>query len=288
VPSIITQKEFTAAQDKLAKNRALSDRNAKYRYLLKGLVACGCGKKLYGYPCHGKPRYKCSDKYLSHPLPKTCNRPSIAVPVVDEAVWAAFMQVLSMPEVVAAKVNEMHLDRATAEAEVEKKATKVKKELEASTGQEERLLKAYAASVITLSQLKAQLAELKTNRESLVQEAQRIERQSAGFKPLLAEEAVQNYFHELQGKAEQASFDLRRQIMRLFIHQVVVDGRKALVKAYLPGDLSTESTGERCRGHNEDRDQFQAIHLNERKPVHGFAILLNLDHPEDVSVQGGA
>ena len=63
VPAIVDRELWQAAQDRKAHNRAMSLRNTKRKYLLRGLIFCGCGRRMVGYNANSKYRehyrYKC-------------------------------------------------------------------------------------------------------------------------------------------------------------------------------------------------------------------------------------
>ncbi len=273
VPAIITNAQFEAARRKLARNRELSDRNAKYEYLLKGLVICRCTRKMYGYPCHNKPRYKCADKYLSHPLPKTCSQPTVPAPLLDSAAWGAFIYALDRPEVVAAKINQLQNDRQMARAEFEKTRNEFAKASLMVAEGEKRLLEAYAAKVIDLMQLRSQMEAITARKESLAQERLRLAGEAPHSPTPLSEDEVRGYFSDAKEKARCAPFELRQQILRLFADRVMVDGTRVCIRAVLPKSVSSASQASVCDGRN--------VH-------HAFDLTLDLDCPEDISIQAGS
>jgi len=239
VPSILSDKLFYSVQTKLQRNSELSSRNTKYEYLLKGLVYCACGKRHYGYPCHGKPRYKCSDKYARHPLPKTCTEGSIDTAKLDSAVWKVFLQTLERPEVVASQVNKMLADKKNQSSGIEKQMDKVDKEISKLNNQEERLLEAYTAKAITLDQLRDQNESIRTSKEQLLEEKGTLRHALVNFNPEIKAQDIESYFSKARNKAESASFEVRQKIIRLFVNQVIVGDKKAVIKAYLPAPLPT-------------------------------------------------
>jgi site-specific DNA recombinase len=267
VPAIVAPAEFNAAQQKLARNREMSDRNTKYTYLIKGLFFCACGKKMYGYPCHGKPRYKCSDKYARYPLPKNCTRGTVDAGFLDSAIWRAFLRVLDQPEVVTAKINKMSADKRNRQSAFEKEIQKINKELLALKEQEERLLEAYAAKVIDLSQLKSQMETIAENRSFLLTEKKQLDTVVSTFNPQLSLEEVETYFRNVKEKTQNADFELKKQIIGLFAHQVIVDGKETLIKAYLPNPVSTVSPTSWCY---------------ERNAYYSFEIKLDLNDPQEL------
>ncbi|CAG0934119.1 hypothetical protein TFLX_03343 [Thermoflexales bacterium] len=60
VPAIISASEWKLAQERRTLNAEMALRNCKNVYLLRGLVTCGCGRKMVAYQSHGHYRYRCS------------------------------------------------------------------------------------------------------------------------------------------------------------------------------------------------------------------------------------
>src|SRR5713226_8974386 len=265
VPALITKEEFESAQLKLQKNRELSDRNAKYNYLIKGLIFCRCGKRMYGYPCHEVPRYKCSDKHSKYPLPKICNNGSVDTATVDTAVWTAFLRVLEHPDVVTHRIHNMYGEKQNRKAHIENQVAEIDGELSNLTGQEERLLEAYTAKVIDLSRLKSQSDGLASKKRNLMQSRKRLETESTEFIPQITQTEIRGYFLAVKEEALGAGFELKRQILRFFLHQVMLDGRKALITAYLPSPVPIE---------------FMSSGLHERNRAFEFQVEIDLDHPD--------
>lgn len=270
VPAIITNSQLETAIGKLARNRELSERNAKYQYLLKGLIFCGCGRRMYGYPCHRIPRYKCADKWMSYPLPKTCRQPSLAADVLDRTIWHAFVYTLDQPEVVAAKLSKVNGDRQAERTAGDRKRIELKKALAVLAEQEKRLLEAYASNVINLTQLKAQLASITTRKDSLAQEMQRLAGEKPNSPMLISEDEIRRYFDKIKEKTLGATFELRREIIRLFADRLIVDGKRVCLKAFLPKSVAIASTDPVYPG---------------RSMHHIFDVAFDLGHPEQISIQ---
>jgi site-specific DNA recombinase len=242
VPAVISVADFMAVQEKLARNSEFSKRNAKYPYLLKSLVFCSCGKRRYGDPCHGKPRYKCSDKSHNYPLPKVCQEGSVDASVLDKAIWDAFFAALDRPEILASKVRSLEGEekRIAQVREVEEK--RVGRELASLDSQEQRLLKAYAEQAITVSQLKRLNNEINGKREKILNQSSKSSQtpsKKEGFE--VSHGAVLKIFAAMREKALRAGDELKQRILQLFVDQVIVGGGTAVIRAYLPAISENDS-----------------------------------------------
>jgi site-specific DNA recombinase len=240
VPAIIDRELFNAAQDKLASNSVLSKRNSKYPYLLKGLIFCDCGKRMYGYPCHEKPRYKCSDKYLSFPLSRTCKNGTKDSATLDNRIWKTFMRTLNQPDLVATRMNNLRTQKAQLKNEFETRINDIDAKIAVLNNQDERLVQAYTERVLTLSQLKSQIDDLSRKKQILMTEKSRLTIDHVGDVPIPTYEDVSRYFRIINKKAQGASFELRQKVIRLFADRIIVGANKVLVRAYISNPIPNE------------------------------------------------
>jgi site-specific DNA recombinase len=287
VPAIISPELFEEAQRKLARNSEMSDRNRKYEYLIKGLLFCSCGKKMYGYPCHGEPRYKCSDKYSRYPLPKTCTSGTVTGQKLDSAVWAAFLNVLERPEVVTDRINEMYANQRARKNGLQDKMQNIAKALFAIDDQEKRLVRAYSAQVINLSQLKSELTELVARKDALSNQKTLLEPDAAVASPELHPDDVRSYFQAVKEQALSANFELKQTIIRLFVHQITLNPGKTLIKAYLPNPVPTAFPASRYdgrNGQNQDSTALPALGYDGRSTHLTFEIKFDLTKPGEVQI----
>src|SRR5262249_38958559 len=132
---------------------------------------------------------------------------------------------------------------------------------------EERLLEAYAAKVIDLSRLKSQMETIAGNRSFLLTEKKRLETEVSTFNPQLSFEEVETYFRKVKEKTQNADFELKKQIIGLFAHQVIADGKETLIRAYLPNPVSTASPTSSCY---------------ERNAYYSFQVKLDLNNPQEL------
>jgi len=151
---------------------------------------------MYGFPCHSVPRYKCSDKYAKYPLPKTCQQGTVDGKHIDSAVWNAFLEILDRPEVVARRVNKMASDEDTRKGRLEGQIVKIEKELSLHVGEEQRLVKAYTAKVISLEQLRIQQEERRKKAKELSEKKIQLQRELGMHIPPLSIASLRNYFQK--------------------------------------------------------------------------------------------
>lgn len=101
VPALIDRDMWQAAQDRKAHNRAMSARNGKREYLLRGMLFCGCGRRMVGYNSrNGKHyRYKCGAVHLAGIETRVCHEPVYDVigRKVEAWVWGEILNMMTEP-----------------------------------------------------------------------------------------------------------------------------------------------------------------------------------------------
>src|SRR5262249_81520 len=60
--AIVTPKVWAKANEKLKSNSGEQTRNSKNEYLLRGIIFCRCGKRMYSEPGKGIRYYRCSSR----------------------------------------------------------------------------------------------------------------------------------------------------------------------------------------------------------------------------------
>ncbi len=134
-----TWEEWELIQRQLDRNRELSPRNQKLRYLLSGRIFCkSCGRKYHGVPVHGKPYYRCSGRVrlLSD---KYCTSKTINASKLDEAVWAEVAKALENPRIILAGLQQSK-DGINQESFLEEELDRIVKRLKALDKEQEQLL----------------------------------------------------------------------------------------------------------------------------------------------------
>jgi site-specific DNA recombinase len=171
VPPIIDTATFQAVQTALPQHKVMAARNRKYTYLLVGRrLRCGrCGRTMSGAFNKGVRRYRCNSLGMTPSTGKWCGG-TIRADVVEPQVWAAVVQALEHPELIAAEVarQEAHADERR--AEVRQELALIEAALTKCDREAQRWADAYAGEVITLAELKGYRAEIETRRQSLLTE----------------------------------------------------------------------------------------------------------------------
>jgi site-specific DNA recombinase len=147
---IVPRDRWERVQQRLAQNIALSPRNEKHAYLLKGLVRCGgCGRPYVGEPSHGKFYYRCVARCKAVR--------SIREETLNQAVKEAVQRTILQPEVILKPLRELDAADVSDKSRLDKLAIEIEQEIRMIEAEEERILDAYRTEIISPAQLGQQL-----------------------------------------------------------------------------------------------------------------------------------
>jgi len=245
-PAIITPELFDKAQLQLQRNAEIARkmyRPASRRYLLRTLVKCGeCGlacmcirqqsicKKyeyLY-YECKGHQLLNCGRLIR-------CPSRSVRADRLDEVVWQALSQLLRHPATMVqlhaqwSEAKQQNLATLTAQQE---QLLQRQQRLER---QSQRLLDAYQAELLSLSELQVRRQRLTTELQQVEQERQQLVRSQQ--QTIHWQQVIENaeYFRQLLGEnLEQLSFEEQQAVAQCLISKVVITGDQVDIFYTLP------------------------------------------------------
>jgi len=235
---IIDKNTFDLAQKQLKRNSALSPRNTKYQYLLRGLVKCGsCDSPFYGTPCHGELFYRCGNRHRTFPLPRECKVSMVKAQDLENVVWAAFCEAVKNPRLITEQVAKLRDKEIISKNNVIKDIEDIDKDLKNTETEENRLLDAYRQNAITMGQLKDQMVKIQDRKKELEQEKQiLLKRQGSSISSISAKKTINDYCKQIEGRLNglQNDFEGKRYLLSLAINRVVLDGRKVKIKGIIP------------------------------------------------------
>jgi len=236
VPALVEQETWDRAQVQIARNATLSFRNnTRHSYLLRCLLTCEtCGLAMYGvtrpasvtkperqyYECHGK------DCVLSA---RTAACPSryIRAEEIEPVVWDHVAGLLADPDRLLAQFD--HLAAAAKAGSARERAAEqlLRTRLDRTARADKRLLDAYQAGIVSLTELSERRQQLACERLSLErqqQERTRLREQR------LRTEAVRTdltaFCERIRARLHAVTFADKQAILQLVIERIVVgDGR---------------------------------------------------------------
>jgi site-specific DNA recombinase len=101
IPAIIDRQTWQAAQAQREHNKKMAKRNnTRHRYLLRGIIKCGCGLSLCGNFFSNHRYYTCPWRHSHHSSlePRTCKQRSVRADLIEPIVWDYVMNLFSDAE----------------------------------------------------------------------------------------------------------------------------------------------------------------------------------------------
>jgi site-specific DNA recombinase len=261
VPAIVSCDLFDAAQTQLERNKRLSQRNGRgERYLLQGLTVCAhCGYAFYGKVVsnsarNGRPPhayYRCvgSDAYR-FAGGRICKNPQVRVDQLDGYVWRSICDLLQSPERVLEEWSRRRRSDGVS-ADLHHRHDDVARVVANHERSLKRLVDAYEAGAIELSDLKTRSEALRSRIERARRELAEVEHkihQSVHLRAVATH--LEDFAARVQCKLDAVSWIERRQIIRTLVAKVEIDETGATVVYRLPpseppiGGTSGQQNGE--------------------------------------------
>ena len=244
VPAIVTPEDQERVKGQLKKNSWQSPRNTRHEYLLRNLVVCGeCGWRMMCLAQHSKDGrhtylyYTCKTRAaVDTGRPEgNCRARMVRSDRLDAVVWDALCEWLQEPEVLRAELDVLN-GTTSGIWDVEGKEAE---RLRASRGEWERqiqrLLDAYQAGTIQLSEFKERRSDLESRTqatEARLEELEIANRQRVKIDDLL--ESVEAFAQRIRHGLEDLSFEERRQVVLLLIERVVIRGEDVTIEHVVP------------------------------------------------------
>jgi len=259
-PATVDGDTHRRAQEQLERNAELSFRNnKKHSYLLRCLLTCeSCGLAMHGVtnksPHQATRRYyQCAGKNtISSARERKCLQTSARIKELDTAVWNHVKGLMRDP----GRLLEQFENYASHASEGEEKERAEAKALEARlkrlAREEERLIDAYQAEIITLQELKECREKLAERRKALAEQHEqqtRLRRQTAQ-----AQEAVKDlraFCERINTRIEEATFEEKQSILQLLIERVIVAEDTLEIRHVIP--LNDPPGGSRYRPRRPNR-----------------------------------
>ena len=232
MPALVDQGTWDQAQAQLARNAALSFRNnTRHSYLLRCLLVCeACGLAMYGitrpasarkpvrqvYRCHGKDCVVMARTSI-------CPSRHINAEDIEPVVWDHVMALLADPDQLLAQFDRFAAAADAGSAREQAAEQQLRARLDRTARDDKRLLDAYQAGAVSLS-------ELSQRREHLVQERKGLEQQQEEQTRLrqqrLQAEAVRTdvaaFCDRVRSRLADATLTEKQAILQLVIDRIIV------------------------------------------------------------------
>jgi site-specific DNA recombinase len=225
---IIAPHIWQRVQQQIDRNTALSPRNSKHNYLLKGLVRCGgCSGAYVGDPGRGTFSYRCVNR---------CKRqPSIREDFLNETIWIAVKKALQNPQIIAAGIKSVAQENRT---EGQSGINYDKRALEQIRSEETRILQAYRLGALTAEQLKPELEALRA-RASLINSGKSEHAPTVNINSVL--HSIEDYRRAIPGRLETLRWDQKRKILLHLLTKITFEGDRVTITGRVSPGYGTSS-----------------------------------------------
>jgi site-specific DNA recombinase len=238
VPPVVSEQTFAQVQAKLDVNQQGAARNTRHEYLLRALISCGaCRLGCTGrQTAAGYRYYLCRGR--TDPLRvaqgERCTARYIPAGQLDELVWADLCALLTDPA---------HVTRALARAqggawlpqELQARQATIRQALGQLERQQQRLLDAYLAEVITLAELERKRQDLDRRRGTLLAQQRQLDAAARQKLELGAvADGIEAFCQTVRAGLATATFDQRRLLAELLIDRVIVTDGDVEIRYVLP------------------------------------------------------
>ena len=223
VPAIIDTKIFQAAGERMEENRNRRARQGETRYLLSGLLICGCcgsafcGRQIvngrYAY-------YRCigGDKHR-RPKQPLCDNASVNCEALDEQVWQDLCVLLQNPE----RISEELARRRTESTQESPKLQELEQSVNALRGRLDRLIDAHTAGWIEKAEFESRVTTLRSQYRHEVEALDNLRgaTQDASDTTWVAD-SLNRLSQQVTKGLETAEFTLKRELLKLLVQRIEI------------------------------------------------------------------
>jgi len=240
VPALVSEAVFALAQEQLEKNKRHSPRRTIEPTLLQGMLVCErCGYALYRTSTRTSKQklnyYRCigSDGYRRLRGPVCTNRP-IRQDYLDQFVWSEIIRLLDDPELVQSEIERRQTAARNADP-LRKREEELRREQVRIEKGSQRLITAYQEGLVTLVQLRQRMPSLQKQAHAVEAELQSLEMAAVDqAKYLQLAEGLASFRGKLRLRAETLDIELRQQILRLVVREVLVGEDTIILRHSIP------------------------------------------------------
>jgi site-specific DNA recombinase len=248
VPALIEPETWERAQAQLVQNRERAQRhNTHHRYLLRSLLVCGrCGRRLVGTWSAQGGRYICALRY-PRSVPGACTGRSLGASTVEPQVWKHVQRLLSDPAVLRMQYEQGHGDPAV-DVRGEQERERLERKLATLDREVTRLIDAYQAEVIDLTELAERRRRIEDHGRMLRERIREIAQQRADrAAELRLLEGVDAFCASVRGATEAPSFEVQQKVIQLVVDRLVVEDSQVIIEHVVPtGPVRSQPEQQPC------------------------------------------
>ena len=240
VPPLVSEEVFAMAQEQLQKNAHHSPRRTVEPTLLQGMLVCQqCGYALYRTSTRTSKQnlhyYRClgSDGYRRLKGPVCTNRP-VRQDRLDQFVWDEMIRLLDDPALIQTEIDRRR-EAARQANPLRKREEELRREQARLENSIERLINAYQEGLVTLTQLRQRMPELRRQIQAVESELHSLEMAAVDeARYLQLAETLVTFRGKLRVRAETLDVRERQQIVRLLVKEILVSSDAITIRHSLP------------------------------------------------------
>lgn len=224
VPALVSTTLFEEVRKRMDENQKRQRaRRAGVKYLLSGLSICGkCGSAY----CHQGgssryPYYRCigTDRYR-HGGQAICDNVSVAAAELEQRVWSDLCNLLRDPDRLQTELARRQADAPELSDSVSKQEIAVKN----LRSRLDRLIDAYAGGMIDQSEFESRIGGLRSQHDRAVAALASLRgEQIEATDSRSAARTLSALAADVKANLQDASFELKRDLMKLLIHRIEID-----------------------------------------------------------------
>ena len=223
VPAIVDVKLFQAAGEQMAENRKRRERQGETKYLLSGLLVCGCCGSAFcarRNTSNGKVVYRClgGDKYRNTVRPR-CDNLSVPGPSLEQRVWEELCELLQNPQ----RIRDELTRRRNQSQQASPRLQELEKNVSVLRARLDRLIDSHTAGFIDRAEFESRITALRSH---YIREQQALEslRGMAGdtTDEISAADALTRLSQQVAAGLDTAEFRLKRDLLKLLIHRIEI------------------------------------------------------------------
>ena len=235
VAAIVSVETWEGAQAKLRSHMLFSSKNAKYQYLLRGLITCGCCGLSYSgtgyreYAGGTRPYYRCNGasqyRGIYGAQGQKCPSKAIQGDKLEEHIWADIEGFLRDPGAVLEQLAERTREQATQAEDLRAELARLHQLSQGKQSEKDTVIALYRRGRIDAAALDRQLDQIQIEETHLNDQMARVqERMRSGQDEESGIRDAQALLRELHTRLQEpATWELKRQLIEALVASIVVN-----------------------------------------------------------------
>lgn len=217
VPALFTKDYCDRVKDNLTKNRKNAGKIAVDKYLLRGVLKCGCGLNMYGkvQPSNGENFYFCSSRRTDN----KCGLPSVNRPHLDKIIWEWFFKNKTLVNLI--KEHFEDTDAKQMIQTINEDLIKLKAQLKENETEKNKSITFATKGYITEEELDSQLKRIRGDKNKIDNDILNLENQLITYQN--SEKSADEIIKDISQYKTDVSYNDRKSIIHKYIKDIVVD-----------------------------------------------------------------